>query len=95
MKLSIWLFILFFQEYFTFCYCCIPVKIVIETKQWAEDIKWETYPSSEASFFGAYDDYSMYEHEYCLAPNTTFILVAYGFSGDGWHGGEFSSFILN
>lgn len=67
--------------------CCIPVMVVIHTTNWAEDISWETEPHSEAFFLGVYEDNSVYQHEYCLPPQTTYTFVANGSYGDGWNGG--------
>lgn len=67
--------------------CCIPVKVVIETKEWADEISWETDPESLAFFDGVYQDFSVYHHEFCLPPNSTYTFVAKDSFGDGWHGG--------
>lgn len=74
--------------------CCIPVKIVIETKDYADEIYWETDPPSEAFFFDFYDDHSLYEHNHCLPPSTTFTFVAHDEYGDGWNGGANSTLFI-
>lgn len=68
--------------------CCIPVEIVIETREWADEITWETVPPSEAFFDDEYQDNSVYHHHFCLPPITTYVFVAKDYWGDGWNGGK-------
>lgn len=78
-----------FSLHFVTMLCCIPVKVIIETGEWAEEIAWEIYPPRELfSDFGMYQDFSIYKHEYCFATNTTLTFVAYDSYGDGWNGGN-------
>lgn len=68
------------------CDCCIPVKIAVDTRQSAHELYWELKPA-QAFLNEVYKDFSRYEHEYCLPPNSTFTFIASNTVGDGWHGG--------
>lgn len=79
-------FILFFRTCCTDA-CCIPIKVLIQTMEYANEITWETDPPSDAFFYGEYKERTRYEHDFCLSPNTTFTFVAMDSYGDGWNGG--------
>lgn len=71
--------------------CCIPVEIKINTGAFAQDSTWMIY-SSHGDIFqtnGTYQDYTQYNYEHCLIPNTTYIFVAFSANGFGWNGGVF------
>lgn len=69
--------------------CCIPVKIVIETKGEAASLGFVTDPVSDLfAFPGQLEDFSVIEQEHCFPPSTTFTFIAVNFAGDGWNGGS-------
>lgn len=68
--------------------CCFPVKIVISTEEYGDEIFWEILQNNNViAGGGSYEDFSQYEYDFCFTPGV-YKFVAMDSYGDGWNGGQ-------